>query len=286
MENSSNRQFAVVTGASSGIGFELAKQFARHGFDLLVTAEDPAIESAAQQIGELGASVRAVKADLATYDGVEELYQEILSSDRPVDAIAINAGIGVNGDFARDTRLEEELNLIALNVTSSVHLAKRVVADMVDRRQGRILFTSSIAGTMPAPFMAVYGASKAFLLSFSEALRNELKDSGVTVTALMPGATETNFFQRADMQDTKVGASEKDSAEEVARDGFEALMAGEDKVIAGSFKNKIQGGLGARILPETVKAELHRKQAEPGSAPKQPGRETRPAPETRKEVNQ
>jgi short-subunit dehydrogenase len=183
-----------------------------------------------------------------------------------VDAIAINAGVGVGGDFARTTALEDELNLIALNVTSSVHLAKRVVREMVARKQGRILFTASIAGTMPAPFEAVYGASKAFLLSFSEALRNELKDTGVTVTALMPGATETNFFHRAGMDDTKVGASEKDSAAEVARDGFKALMAGEDKVIAGAFKNKLEGGLGARILPETVKAEIHRKMAEPGSA--------------------
>jgi uncharacterized protein len=132
-------------------------------------------------------------------------------------------------DFARSTELEAELKLIALNVTSSVHLAKRVVRDMLRRNQGRVLFTSSIAATMPAPFEGVYGASKAFLLSFSEALRHELKDTGVTVTALMPGATETNFFHRAGMDDTKVGASEKDSAEQVAKDGFEALMAGDDK---------------------------------------------------------
>lgn len=268
MNNSTNRSFAVVTGASSGIGYELAKQFALNGFDLLITAEDEGIETTARQIGEIGTSVRSFRADLSEYAGVEKLYTAIASMGRPVDAIAINAGVGVNGDFARDTNLDDELNMIALNVTSSVHLAKRVLPDMVQRGQGRILFTSSVAGTMPAPFLAVYGASKAFLLSFSEALRNELKDTGVTVTALMPGATETNFFRRAGMEDTKVGASEKDSAEEVAREGFEALMAGDDKVIAGSFKNKIQGGVGARLLPETVKAELHRKMAEPGSAEK------------------
>jgi short-subunit dehydrogenase len=262
------RSFAVVTGASSGIGYELAKQFAQHGFDLLVVAEDDGIETAAEAIGALGTSVRSEKIDLAKYEGVEKLYATIKVSGRPVDAIAINAGVGVIGDFARETELEEELNMIALNVTSSVHLAKRVAGDMVHRKQGRILFTSSIAGTMPAPFLAVYGATKALLLSFSEALSNELKDTGVTVTALMPGATETNFFHRAGMDDIKVGASEKDSATDVAKDGFEALMAGEDKVIAGSFKNKLQGGVGARLLPETVKAELHRKQAEPGSAPK------------------
>jgi short-subunit dehydrogenase len=265
---SKNRPFAVVTGASSGIGYELAKQFAQHGFDLLVTAEDDGIAKAASDIGTAGTSVKSVQVDLAKFEGVEKLYSTIQSFDRPVDAIAINAGVGVGGDFARKTKLEDELNLISLNVTSSVHLAKRVVRDMVTRKKGRILFTSSIAGTMPAPFEAVYGASKAFLLSFSEALRNELEDTGVTVTALMPGATETNFFRRAGMENTKVGAAEKDSAADVARDGYEALMAGEDKVIAGSFKNKVEGGLGARILPETVKASIHRKMAEPGSAPK------------------
>jgi len=258
----------VVTGASSGIGYELAKQFAQHGFDLLVAAEDERIESAAKEIAVDGVSAQAVQVDLAKYEGVENLYRAIQSVGRPVDAIAINAGVGVNGDFARETDLEAELNLINLNVTSAVHLAKRVAHDMAARRQGRILFTSSIAGTMPAPFMAVYGASKAFLLSFSEALRNELEDSGVTVTALMPGATETNFFRRAEMEDTKVGAGEKDSPAEVARDGFEALMAGDDKVIAGSFKNKVEGGIAPRILPETAKAQLHRKQTEPGSARK------------------
>jgi short-subunit dehydrogenase len=261
-------KFAVVTGASSGIGYELAKEFARNGFDLLIASEGDGIERAKRDISAEGAEVEAVRVDLATYEGVEELYRRIQSAGRPVDAVAINAGVGVSGDFARDTELEDELNLIALNVTSAVHLAKRVTRDMVKRGEGRVLFTSSIAATMPAPFEAVYGASKAFLLSFSEALRNELKDTGVTVTALMPGATETNFFHRAGMDDTKVGASEKDDAAEVARDGFKAMMAGEDKVIAGSFKNKLQAGVGARILPETVKAELHRKQTEPGSAEK------------------
>jgi uncharacterized protein len=267
MDSATNRLFAVVTGASSGIGYQLAMQFAENGFDVLVTAEDDGIETAAQEIGASGADVTAVQLDLAKYEGVEELYETIESIGRPVDAIAINAGVGVGGSFAGQTELEDELNLIALNVTSSVHLAKRIVRDMVERKQGRILFTSSIAATMPAPFEAVYGASKAFLLSFSEALRNELKDTGVTVTALMPGATETNFFHRAGMDATKVATSEKDSAAEVARDGFNALMAGKDKMIAGSFKNKLQGGLGAHILPETVKAELHRKMAEPESAP-------------------
>lgn len=204
-------------------------------------------------------------ANLASYEGVETLVEKIEGTGQPVDAIAINAGVGVGGDFARQTDLAEELNLIQLNVVSTVHLAKRVLKNMVARGQGRVLFTASIASIQPAPFEAVYGASKAFILSFSEALRSELKDTGVSVTALMPGATETNFFHRAGMDDTKVGASQKDDPAEVARQGFEALMEGKDRVVAGSLKTKAQGVM-SNLLPDTVKAEQHRKLSEPGSA--------------------
>jgi len=265
--NTSTTQFAVVTGASSGIGFELAKQFANNNFDLLIAAEDPGIVQAGKELENSGRRVQTVQVDLANYEGVEKLYSAIQAAGRPLDAIAINAGVGVNGDFARETDLKDELNLIALNVTSSVHLAKRVLKDMVQRGTGKVLFTASVVSTMPATFTAIYGASKAFLLSFSEAIRNELKDTDITVTALMPGATETNFFHRAHMEDTKVGASEKDDAAEVAKDGFEALMAGKDKVVAGSITNKLQT-VAAGVLPETVTAEMHRKQAEPESAHK------------------
>ncbi|MEH2450935.1 SDR family NAD(P)-dependent oxidoreductase [Nostoc sp.] len=265
MNSSFTRPLAVVTGASNGIGYELAKQFAQNGFDLLVTGTGASINEAAQAFKDLGAQVETVQADLATYDGVETLYNQIKAIDRPVDAIAINAGVGVSGDFARETDLKDELNLINLNVVSSVHLAKRVVKDMVDRGKGRILFTSSIAALMPGPFETVYAASKAFVHSFSEGLRSELKDTGVTVTALMPGPTDTNFFQRADMDDTKVGADKKDDPAEVAKQGFDALMAGKDQIIAGSLKTKILGTV-SKVLPDTVSAELHRKLSEPGSA--------------------
>ncbi len=267
MNSSLTKPLAVVTGASNGIGYELAKQFAQNGFDLLVTATGPSINEAAQAFEDLGAKVEPVQSDLATYDGVETLYNKIKATGRAVDAIAINAGVGVGGDFARETDLKDELNLINLNVVSSVHLAKRVVKDMVERGKGRILFTSSIAALMPGPFEAVYAASKAFVHSFSEALRNELKDTGVTVTALMPGPTDTNFFHRADMDDTKVGASQKDDPAEVAKQGFDALMAGKDDVIAGSLQTKLQGAV-SKVLPDTVNAELHRQLSEPGSADK------------------
>lgn len=267
MDNSLTRPLAVVTGASSGIGYELALQFAQNGFDLLVTSTGSSINEAAQACEGLGAKVETVEADLATYDGVETLYSKIQSLGRPVDAIAINAGVGVGGDFARETDLKDELNLINLNVVSTVHLAKRVVKDMVSRGEGRILFTSSIISQMPSPFQAVYAASKAFVHSFSEAIRNELKDTGVTVTALMPGATETNFFHRAGLDDTKVGADKKDDPAKVAKQGFEALMAGNDGVLAESLKTKIQGAV-SKILPDTVTAEMNRKLNEPGSADK------------------
>jgi short-subunit dehydrogenase len=257
-----SRPFAVVTGASSGIGYELARQFVQNGFDVLIAAEDAGITEAAKTLSD-GTLIESLQVDLATRDGVETLYAKIQSLGRPVDAIAINAGIGVGGAFT-ETKLEDELHLIQLNVMSPVHLAKRVARDMVKRGSGRILFTSSIAAIMPAPFEAVYGASKAFLLSFSEALRNELADAGISVTALLPGPTETNFFHRAGMDDTRVGQQEKDDPAQVARQGFEAMMAGEQKVIAGSFKTKLQAAV-ARVLPDPAKVQMHRLMSEPGS---------------------
>jgi uncharacterized protein len=254
------RPLAMVTGASTGIGLELARVFAENGFDLIIASESERIAEAAQALSN-GVQVEAVQVDLSTYDGVERLMAKVRALGRPLDAVAINAGIGVGGDFARQTELEDELRLLNLNVTGSVHLAKRVARDMVQRKAGRILFTSSIAATMPGPLEAVYAASKAFLLSFSEALRNELQDAGVTVTALMPGPTETNFFQRAGMDDTRVGQKEKDDPAQVARQGFDALMAGDAKVVAGSFKNKVEAAV-ARVLPDSVKAKQHRKLAE------------------------
>ena len=257
--------FAVVTGASSGIGYELAKEFAQHGYDLLITAEGEDIEQAAADLRRDGRNqVHAVRADLATYDGVEELYRAIRETGRPVDAVAINAGRGIGGDFTRQTPLEDELNVIDVNVTSTVHLAKRVLPDMVERDEGRVLFTSSIASMMPGTYQAVYNASKSFVQSFAEALREELKDTGVSVTSLMPGPTDTNFFHRAEMDDTRVGAGAKDDPAIVAEQGFEALMKGKEKVVAGSAKTKVQGAA-SKVMPDSAKAQMHRKMAEPGS---------------------
>jgi len=264
MATETKRKFAVITGASSGIGFELARQCLEHDFDVLICAEDAGIEGAATLLGAAGGVVIPVQADLATYDGVEKLYQAILGHHRPIDALLLNAGVGVGGEFVK-TDLAAELRMIALNCHHTVHLTKRVLPDMLSRKQGRILMTGSVVSTSPNPYQAVYGATKAFVMSFGEALRYELKDTGVTVTVLQPGATDTNFFERADLLDTKVGQSEKDDPALVARQGFEAMIAGKDSVLAGSFKSKAEGVM-HEVLPETVKAAQAGKQTRPGSA--------------------
>ena len=264
MTDSSPRPLAVVTGASSGIGLELAKQFASNGYDLVVAAEDAELTGAARELEALGAGVEAVQVDLATDEGVDELHRRIQAAGRPVDAIALNAGVGAGGAFVNGTSLEDELRIVDLNVRSTVHLAKHVVPDMVARDQGRILFTSSIASTMPGPFQAVYNASKSFVQSFALTLRNEVKDTGVTVTSLMPGPTDTEFFERADMEDTKLGQSSKDDPAEVAAEGFAALMEGKDHIVSGSPKNSLQAGA-AKVLPDKVTAAAHGKMSEPGS---------------------
>lgn len=255
------RPLAVITGASSGIGLELAKQFAQAGYDLFLTAHSAQLEEAAGQLKTEG-SVQTFRADLSQREQVERLAEAIDKLGRPVEAAALNAGFGVYGDFARETPLEAELSLLQVNVVSVVHLAKRLVVPMAARGSGRILFTSSVASTMPGPLYACYAASKAFVQSFSQALREELKDTGVTITALLPGPTETRFFERAGMEETQVGQAKKDDPAEVAREGFEALMAGKGSVVAGSFSNALMGVAG-RVLPDTVKAKMHRQQLEP-----------------------
>ncbi|ONI90900.1 oxidoreductase [Saccharothrix sp. ALI-22-I] len=263
--SASERPLAVVTGASSGIGLELAKVFVEHGFDLVVAAENDAVEDVARELGAGGARVDPVRADLATFEGNEDLVAVVEGVGRPVDALAVNAGVGVGGDFVDDSDLRAHLRVVDLNISSAVHLAKRLVPAMVERGAGRVLFTSSVAATAPGPFHSVYAASKAFLASFSQALREELRHSGVTVTALMPGPTDTDFFRRAGMTDTKIATGPKDDPSEVARAGFNALMAGDDHVVAGSLRNKAQAMAG-RVLPDPLKARAMRGMTEPGSA--------------------
>ncbi len=256
-------KLAVVTGASNGIGFNLAKVFAENGYDLIINAEDSAIQTAASELQALGVNVTPVQADLATFDGCKQFWQQVESSGRALDAIAINAGVGVGGLFA-ETDLEKEINIVRLNVESTVHIAKYAVQKMTKQGSGKILITSSIAAEMVAPKEAVYAASKAFDLSFAKSLRYELKDTGISVTALQPGPTDTNFFNRADLSDTKVGTEGKKDSNpyDVAKQGFKALMDGDEHVYSASLGTKIQGAL-AGIAPEAVVAKMHEKMTAP-----------------------
>jgi short-subunit dehydrogenase len=265
MSESMTKPLAVVTGASSGIGYELAKLCAENGYDLVVAADRP-LDDAAQTLRGLGAEVTAVEADLANVEGVDELYDAI--GGRPVDALLANAGHGLGHAFL-DQDFEEARHVIDTNITGTVYLIQKVGRDMRARNKGRILITGSIAGFMPGSFQAVYNGTKAFIDSFSFALRNELKETEITVTCLMPGATETEFFERADMLDTKVGTQEKDDPAKVAKDGFDAMLAGEGDVVSG-WQNKLQTTL-ANVTPAGVLAEQHRKMAEPGTGEEEQG---------------
>ena len=256
-----SRLLAVVTGASTGIGYELAKQCAENGFDLLVVADEAAISGAAQELRVLGGEVESLEADLSTTEGVDKLYAAI--KGRPVDALLANAGRGLGRGFL-DQDFRDVRKVIDTNITGTVYLLQRIGRDMRSRRAGRILITGSIAGFTPGTYQAVYNATKAFLDSFSFALRHEVKDSGVSVTCLMPGATETEFFERADMMDTKVGTAKKDDPADVAKTGFKAMMKGEGDVVTG-WHNKLQTAI-ASITPAGMLAEQHRKMAQPGSA--------------------
>jgi uncharacterized protein len=265
VSQSAARPLALVTGASSGIGRELAKQFAQNGFDLIVAAEDVELDDAVEELRATGVAVAPVSVDLTRPEDVERLAAAVRGAGRPLDAAALNAGVGAGGPFAENA-LEDELAIVDLNCRSTVHLAKTVVRDMVARGEGRILITSSVASQAPEPFQAVYGASKAFTQSFTLALREELKDTGVSVTSLLPGPTETEFFDRADLTDTKLGASdEKDDPAQVARQGFEGLMKGEASVFAGSVTSRVMGRLSA-VTPDSVATKVKRPMTEPGSA--------------------
>ena len=265
MSAETSKTFAVVTGGSNGIGFELARQLIGSGHDVLIAAQDEGhLADTARRLSTEDAQVSTHASDLSSEAGVASLNAAIRSTGRPVDVLCINAGFGLGGAFV-ETDLRRELAMIDLNVRGAVQLTKPVVKDMVARGSGRILFTSSIAASMPDPFEAVYGATKMFLRWFGEALRSELKDTGVTVTVLMPGPTETDFFRRAEMLDTKIGASNgKDDPAAVAKAALDALHSRSNKVVPG-FKNKVTSAV-TEALPNTAAAALHRGLSKPGSA--------------------
>jgi len=259
-------KFAVVTGASTGIGFELAKRCLDNGYDVLIAADEPRILDAAASLRGSGKQVEALEVDLSTTEGVDKLYAA--AKGRPVDALLANAGRGLGHAFL-DQDFDRARLVIDTNVTGTVYLIHKIGNDMRRRNVGKILITGSIAGFIPGSFQAIYNGTKAFLNSFSFALREELKETDVTVTCLMPGATETDFFERADMMDTDVGTTKKDDPADVARTGFDAMMRGDGDVVAG-LKNKIQSAV-ANVTPAPILAKQHRKMAEPGTAKKDQG---------------
>jgi uncharacterized protein len=256
--NSSARPFAVVTGASTGIGYELARECIENGFDVLIAADEPQIQRAAETLRQDGARVEAVQANLVDRAGVDKLYSAV--GGRTVDALLANAGRGLGGGFL-DQEPDDWQRVVDTNVTGTLLLIHRIAQDMRRLGRGRILLTGSIAGFIPGTYQAVYNASKAFLDSFSFALRHELKGSGVSVTCLMPGATETDFFERAEMLNTKVGQAKKDDPVDVARQGFDAMMKGKGDVVTG-WLNKLQSAI-ANITPADMLAEQHRRMAQP-----------------------
>jgi short-subunit dehydrogenase len=255
----SSRKLAIVTGASSGIGLEIAKLAAQDGYDLIVAADTPFVE-AGPALQEYDVEVQQVEGDLATQQGLDQLLGTV--GDRQVDVLVANAGHGLGHGFL-DQDPKEWQHIINTNITGTLLLIQPIVRRMVERGEGRVLITGSIAGHLAGTFQAVYNGSKAFIDSFAAALNEEIKDSGVTVTCLKPGATETEFFHRAEMEDTKVGAAKKDDPADVAKAGWDAMNSGEPAVIYG-LKNKMQVAA-AGMMSDATTAKLHRAQAEPGS---------------------
>ncbi len=251
----SERPLTVVTGASTGIGRGLARALAEEGHDLVIAADEPRIEEAATELRAAGVEVRAVVADLSTREGVLDLADAAESLARPIEGLVLNAGIGVEGRFW-ETDVEDHLRLIGLNVAGAVHLAGLFLPAMVARGSGRVLVTSSIADAMAGPRMSTYNASKTFLTAWAEAVRQELDGTGVTLTTLKPGGTDTAFFERADMPDSKLAQSDNDDPDEVGREGVAAMLAGEAEVVSGPMSNKLMRAA-AGALPDRLVGKAH-----------------------------
>lgn len=256
------KQCALITGATSGIGLELAKLFAKDGYNLIIVARDQSeLDSTANMLQQNnGIQVTKIAKDLFEPNAAFELYDEVKAKGMTVNVLVNDAGQGQYGEFI-ETDIKRELAIIQLNICSLVVLTKLFLKDMVAQGEGKILNLSSIASKLPGPLQSVYHGTKAFVQSFTEAIRSEVKDKGITVTALLPGATDTDFFNKAEMQDSKIVQEGKlDDPAKVAQDGYDALMSGEDMVVSG-LKNKVQVGM-ANITPdEKVADKMHKQQA-------------------------
>jgi short-subunit dehydrogenase len=263
-----NQRYALVTGATSGIGYELAKQFAGAQYNLVIVARNAAtLEQVASEFrSQYNIEVIPIEKDLFQRESPFEVYREIKSRSIHIDVLVNNAGQGQYGEFS-ETDINREIDIIQLNIVSYVVLTKLVLQDMLAKGEGKILNVSSIGAEMPGPLQAVYHATKAFVTSFTEAIRSENKHKNITITALEPGVTDTDFFRKADQEDAKMvkEGTPADPAK-VAKDGFEALMAGDDKIISG-LKNKAMVGT-SNVLPDSTVADMMHKSMEPSDKDK------------------
>ena len=262
METETNKKYALITGATSGIGYELAKLFAKDGYNLVIAARNEEdLQNTSSQLQQYNINVITISKDLFDPENAFDLYNEIILKGIEIDVLVNDAGQGQYGEFI-DTDIHRELSIIQLNISSLVVLTKLFLQDMVKRGHGKILNVSSVASKIPGPFQSVYHGTKAFVQSFTESIRNEVKDTGVVITALLPGPTDTDFFNKANMQESKIVQEGKlADAAEVAKDGYDALMKDDDMIISG-FKNKVQVAM-SNILPDSVVADRVHKQQEP-----------------------
>jgi len=260
MQTENNNRYALITGATEGIGYELARLFAQDGYNLVIVArtEKNLQETSKVLSKEFGIQVIPIAKDLFEPNAAFELYDEVHAKNVVVDVLVNDAGQGQFGLFI-ESDIRRQLEIIQLNVSSLTALTYLFAKDMAARNEGKILQLASIASELPGPWQAVYHATKAYVLSFTEALINELKDSGVTLTALQPGATDTDFFNKAEMQNSKILDTKLSDPVKVAKDGYEALMKGDDKIVSG-FKNKAMVA-SSNVIPDTmVAAQMNKMQ--------------------------
>jgi len=259
-----HRPLAVVTGASSGIGRALAAELVEHGYDVVAAAEDDAVHVTAEELSGLGCEVRAVQVDLSTREGCERLHDEVAGTRRPVAVLVLNAGVAVGGEDLVHTPLEDHLRLVDLNCRSTVHLAHRFVREMVTEGEGRVLVTSSVAAFAPGPYQTTYAASKAFGHLFAEGLRHELQGTGVTVTSLLPGPTDTEIFSRGGLGGTGIAEGRKDDPADVARRAYQGMVEGRANVVTASLPMKAQVAASG-LIPDRLAAAVAARQTRPGS---------------------
>jgi len=257
-----NKTYTLITGGTSGIGYELAKIFASNGHNLILVSRDEAdLTITRNELLDLGVDVLIISKDLFDKQSPFDLYKEVCEKGYDVDILVNNAGQGQYGEFS-ETNIYRELSIIQLNISSLVVLTKLFLQDMIKKGKGRILNLSSVASKAPGPLNSVYHGTKAFVQSFTQAIATEVKDQGITITALLPGATDTDFFNKADMQQSKVVKDGKlEEAKTVAKEGYDALMRGDQMVVSGGLKNKMKIAMSNVLSDKAAAKKMHKESA-------------------------